>query len=46
MEPREDGAASVEYGLLIAFIATVIVLAVAALGTNVVELFRTLEGAW
>ena len=36
----EKGAAMVEYGLLVAFIAVVALIAVKALGTNVSSLFN------
>ena len=34
MAHREEGASAVEYGLLVALIAVVIIIAVALLGTN------------
>ena len=41
LRAREDrGASAVEYGLLVAAIAAVIILVVFALGDNVKELFR------
>ncbi|MDU0312664.1 Flp family type IVb pilin [Phycicoccus sp. M110.8] len=36
---REDGATAVEYGLMVALIAIVIIAAVATLGTNLNTLF-------
>ena len=41
----EEGAAGVEYGLLVALIAAVIVLIVAALGTKVQKAFSIVEAA-
>lgn len=38
---REDGATAVEYGLMVALIAIVIIVAVALLGTNLRALFNT-----
>jgi len=40
MERREDGASAVEYGLLVAAIAALIVVIVFALGTLVEDVFR------
>jgi len=40
IERREDGASAVEYGLLVAAIAALIVLIVFALGRVVNEVFR------
>lgn len=37
----EEGAAAVEYGLLAALIAVVVVLAVSSVGNRVCETFRT-----
>jgi pilus assembly protein Flp/PilA len=42
---REHGAAAVEYGLLVALIAAVIVVAVATLGTKVNTAFSTVNNA-
>jgi pilus assembly protein Flp/PilA len=36
---RDDGATAVEYGLMVALIAIVIIVAVALLGTNLSTLF-------
>jgi pilus assembly protein Flp/PilA len=36
---KEDGATAVEYGLMVALIAIVIIVAVAALGKNLSNLF-------
>jgi pilus assembly protein Flp/PilA len=41
---RERGATAVEYGLLVALIAGVIVLAVTALGAKVNTIFNTVTG--
>ena len=41
----ETGASAVEYGLLVALIAAVIVLVVAALGTNVSSAFDSVNSA-
>ena len=38
--PREKGATAVEYGLMVALIAIVIIVAVALLGTNLSTLFN------
>ncbi len=40
----EAGATAIEYGLMAALIAAVIIAAVAALGTKVTGLFTTVEG--
>lgn len=42
----EEGASAVEYGLFLALIAAVIFAVVVALGTEVLGLFTTLEGAF
>ena len=42
---REDGATAVEYGLLVALIAAVIVAIVATLGTQVQGAFQTVSDA-
>lgn len=41
---EEGGATAVEYGLMVAAIAAVIATIAFLLGTEVVELFRSLEG--
>ena len=41
---EEDGASAVEYGLLVALIAAIIVGTVATLGTKVLSGFTTVEG--
>jgi pilus assembly protein Flp/PilA len=41
----ERGATAIEYGLLAALIAAVIIITVAALGTNLTSLFETLADA-
>ena len=40
MTPRERGATSVEYGLFVAFVAAVIIVAVTALGSSTIGLFK------
>ncbi len=42
---EEEGATAVEYGLLVALIAAVIVTIVATLGQDVLAGFTTVEGA-
>lgn len=37
---REDGATAVEYGIMVALIAVVIIVAVTALGTNLSTMFQ------
>ena len=41
---EERGASAVEYGLLVALIAAVIITAVVTLGTNLSGLFNTIAG--
>ncbi len=41
----ECGAAAVEYGLLVALIAVVIIASVTALGTSLSDKFNTVSGA-
>jgi len=41
----EEGATAVEYGLMVALIAAVIIAAVTALGTNVSSKFQSVAGA-
>jgi pilus assembly protein Flp/PilA len=41
----ESGAAAVEYGLLVALIACVIIMAVTNLGTSIRDQFTTASGA-
>ena len=43
--PREDGATMVEYGLMVALIAVVCLLAVTALGVNIRGVFTQISGA-
>ena len=43
-ESKDTGATAVEYGLMVALIAAVIVTAVALLGTNLAALFNTVAG--
>lgn len=42
---HEEGATAVEYGLMVALIAAVIIAAVALLGTNLNTLFNTIAGS-
>ncbi|NMM22793.1 MAG: Flp family type IVb pilin [Phycicoccus sp.] len=43
---RDDrGATAVEYGLMVALIAVVIIIAVTALGTNLTSIFQTTADA-
>ncbi len=41
----EEGATAVEYGLMVALIAAVIIVAVTLLGTNLSALFTTVAGS-
>lgn len=41
---KEEGAALVEYGLLVALIAVVCIAAITLLGTNIRDMFDTLAG--
>lgn len=41
----EEGATAVEYGLMVALIAVVIIVAVALLGTNLRTLFNSVSGS-
>jgi len=41
---RESGATAVEYGLLVALIAAVIIVAVTAIGTNLSAVFNGVAG--
>jgi pilus assembly protein Flp/PilA len=41
---NEEGASAVEYGLLVALIAAVIIVAVTALGTNISTKFTEVAG--
>ncbi len=41
----EEGATAVEYGLMVALIAVVIIVAVSLLGTNLKTLFTSVSGA-
>lgn len=45
LKTREEGAASVEYGLLVALIAVAIIAAVAALGGGIRDTFNTVTDA-
>jgi pilus assembly protein Flp/PilA len=42
---KEDGATAVEYGLMVALIAVVIIVAVTTLGTNLNAMFEKIAGA-
>ena len=42
---EEDGATAVEYGLMVALIAAVIIVSVTALGTNIAATFTTVATA-
>jgi pilus assembly protein Flp/PilA len=42
---RDDGATMVEYGLMVALIAIVALLAVTALGVSVRDIFNNIAGA-
>ena len=42
---REEGASLAEYGLLLALIAVVCILAITALGTGVRDMFQAVAGA-
>lgn len=44
LRAEEDGSVAAEYGILIAFIAVVIIAGVTALGTNLNGLFNTIAG--
>ncbi len=44
-KPREEGATMVEYGLMVALIAVVCLLAVTALGVNVRGVFEQIAAA-
>ena len=41
--PREEGATAVEYGIMVALIAVVIIVAVLALGDTLREVFEEVE---
>jgi pilus assembly protein Flp/PilA len=45
-EHSEQGATAVEYGLLVALIAGVIIVTVATLGTSVFGLFTAFSTSW
>jgi pilus assembly protein Flp/PilA len=45
LKPREEGATMVEYGLMVALIAVVCLLAVTALGVNIRGVFTQISGA-
>lgn len=44
LRSKERGATAVEYGLIVALIAVVIIVAVTALGTSVKGVFNTIAG--
>ena len=43
---KDDGATAVEYGLLAALIAVVIIISVTALGVNLSAMFDTIAGSF
>ena len=45
LDAREEGATAVEYGLMVALIAVVIIGAVTALGTNLSAMFTNIANA-
>jgi pilus assembly protein Flp/PilA len=45
LKPKEGGATMVEYGLMVALIAVVCLLAVTALGVNIRAIFTQIAGA-
>ena len=45
LKPKEEGATMVEYGLMVALIAVVCLLAVTALGVNIRDVFNQIAGA-
>ncbi len=45
LKPREEGATMVEYGLMVALIAVVCLLAVTALGVNIRGVFEQIAAA-
>lgn len=45
LRSEEEGATAVEYGLIVALIAAVIVTVVATLGQDILGAFTTVEGA-
>ena len=45
LRSREKGATMVEYGLMVALIAIVVIVAVAVLGTNLSGLFNTVANS-
>ena len=44
VKQRMEGATAVEYGLIVALIAVVIIIAVALLGTNLRDVFNYIAG--
>ena len=45
LKHREEGATMVEYGLMVALISVVCVVAVALLGTNIKAMFTSVAGS-
>ena len=45
LKAREEGATMVEYGLMVALISVVCVVAVALLGTNIKAMFTSIAGS-
>ena len=45
LKAREEGATMVEYGLMVALIAVVCVVAVALVGTNIKNMFTSIAGS-
>jgi pilus assembly protein Flp/PilA len=45
LKPREEGATMVEYGLMVALIAVVCLVAVTALGVNIQGIFNQIGAA-
>ena len=45
LKNREEGATMVEYGLMVALISVVCVVAVALLGTNIKAMFTSVAGS-
>ena len=45
LKHREEGATMVEYGLMVALISVVCVVAVALLGTNIKAMFTSIAGS-
>jgi pilus assembly protein Flp/PilA len=45
ISPREEGATLAEYGLLLALIAVVCIVAITALGTQISSMFNSVMGS-